>query len=123
MSESPPTERDRRAKMPSTIPLVCFVGALAADLTYWNTTEAMWSVFSAWLTTAGLDRPRRHTRRRAVSDLFIAGASSARVGLPRRTFGRDDLAVIDVLVHSRDGYTPSFPQRASICGRSSRYCF
>jgi uncharacterized membrane protein len=35
-------------------PIVCFVGALFTDLTYWRTAEMMWADFSAWLLFAGL---------------------------------------------------------------------
>ncbi|MEZ2223438.1 DUF2231 domain-containing protein [Rhizobium sp. RCC_161_2] len=35
-------------------PIVCFVGTLLTDVTYWRTAEMMWANFSAWLLTAGL---------------------------------------------------------------------
>src|SRR5262245_22401317 len=35
-------------------PIVCFVGALLTDLTYWRTADMMWADFSAWLVTIGV---------------------------------------------------------------------
>ncbi|NTH49334.1 DUF2231 domain-containing protein [Agrobacterium rhizogenes] len=35
-------------------PIVCFVGTLLTDVTYWRTEEMMWANFSAWLLAAGL---------------------------------------------------------------------
>jgi hypothetical protein len=35
-------------------PIVCFVGTLLADLTYWWTADMMWADFSAWLLTVGV---------------------------------------------------------------------
>jgi uncharacterized membrane protein len=36
------------------IPIVCFVGVLLTDLTYWWSAEMMWANFSAWLVTIGV---------------------------------------------------------------------
>src|ERR1700741_5560479 len=35
-------------------PIVCFVGTLLTDLTYWRTADMMWADFSAWLVTIGV---------------------------------------------------------------------
>jgi uncharacterized membrane protein len=35
-------------------PIVCFVGTLLSDLTYWRTGDMMWADFSAWLLTVGV---------------------------------------------------------------------
>src|SRR5436190_18830829 len=35
-------------------PIVCFVGTLVTDLTYWRTADMMWADFSAWLVTVGV---------------------------------------------------------------------
>jgi uncharacterized membrane protein len=37
-----------------SFPIVCFVGTLLTDLTYWATAEMMWADFSAWLVTVGI---------------------------------------------------------------------
>ncbi len=36
------------------IPIVCFVGVLLTDLTYWRSADMMWADFSAWLVTVGV---------------------------------------------------------------------
>jgi uncharacterized membrane protein len=36
------------------IPIVCFMGALVTDITYWVTAEMMWADFSSWLLIVGL---------------------------------------------------------------------
>lgn len=36
------------------IPMVCFMGALVTDITYWVTAEIMWADFSSWLLIVGL---------------------------------------------------------------------
>jgi uncharacterized membrane protein len=36
------------------IPIICFVGALMTDITYYATAEMMWADFSAWLLIVGL---------------------------------------------------------------------
>ncbi|MGJ4947142.1 DUF2231 domain-containing protein [Bradyrhizobium sp. HKCCYLS20291] len=35
-------------------PIVCFIGALVTDITYWRTAEIMWADISAWLLMIGL---------------------------------------------------------------------
>jgi uncharacterized membrane protein len=35
-------------------PIVCFVGTLLTDLTYWWTADMMWADFAAWLLTVGV---------------------------------------------------------------------
>jgi uncharacterized membrane protein len=36
------------------IPIICFVGALMTDISYYATAEMMWADFSAWLLIVGL---------------------------------------------------------------------
>jgi uncharacterized membrane protein len=36
------------------VPIVCFIGALITDITYWVTAEIMWADFSAWLLVVGV---------------------------------------------------------------------
>lgn len=36
------------------IPIVCFIGALVTDITYYVTAEMMWADFSSWLLIVGL---------------------------------------------------------------------
>ena len=36
------------------IPIVCFIGALVTDVTYYITMQMMWADFSSWLLVVGL---------------------------------------------------------------------
>jgi uncharacterized membrane protein len=36
------------------VPIVCFIGALLTDITYYATAEMMWADFSSWLLVVGL---------------------------------------------------------------------
>jgi uncharacterized membrane protein len=36
------------------IPIVCFIGALVTDITYYVTAQMMWADFSSWLLVVGL---------------------------------------------------------------------
>lgn len=36
------------------IPIVCFIGALITDITYYVTSEMMWADFSSWFLVVGL---------------------------------------------------------------------
>ena len=54
-----PRSTARIAKIPIhailvPFPIVCFVGTLLTDLTYWWTADMMWADFSAWLVTVGV---------------------------------------------------------------------
>jgi uncharacterized membrane protein len=101
----------RPALLPILAPfsIACFAGALATDLAYWGTPEVMWERFSVWLITAGL----------IVAALaVIAGIIDLLTGRAIRTLGWPHavgyvlavaLSLINVLVHSRDGYTAVVP--------------
>ena len=57
IANSRPTMRIARHPIHSMlvpIPIVCFVGGLLTDLTYWQTANMMWADFSAWLVTVGV---------------------------------------------------------------------
>jgi len=92
-------------------PIVCFVGTLVTDIAYWRTANMTWSVISVWLLTVGLIMAlfaviagfidflgdRRIRDLRAVW-IHAIGNAVALV-----------LSIINVLVHSRDGYTSVVP--------------
>jgi uncharacterized membrane protein len=84
-----------------------FTGALATDLVYWRTSEVMWERFSVWLITIGLIMAAL-----AVIGAVIDLASGRhRLAWPR-VLGYALaflLSFINVLVHSRDGYTAVIP--------------
>jgi uncharacterized membrane protein len=92
-------------------PIVCFVGALITDLTYWRTAEMMWADFSAWLLFAGLVMgvlaaiaglvdflSNRVVRTLAPAWFHMAGNVVVLV-----------LALCNAFVHSRDAWTSVVP--------------
>lgn len=93
------------------IPIVCFVGTWITDIAYWRTANMQWANFSAWLLTAGL-----------IASVFVVIAGVVDVfgdGRIRRlrpvwihALGNAvalALAILNVFVHSRDGYTSVVP--------------
>jgi uncharacterized membrane protein len=93
------------------IPIACFVGTLVTDIAYWRTANMTWAVMSVWMLTVGLivaffaviagfidflgDR-----RIRDLRAVWIHAIGNA-VALI--------LSIINVFVHSRDGYTSVVP--------------
>ena len=94
-----------------SFPIVCFLGALLADITYANTADMQWANFAVWLLTFGLiggagalvtgmidflgDR-----RMRSLPAAWAHGLGSVVVML---------LALWNVFVHSRDAWTSVVP--------------
>lgn len=93
-------------------PIACFVATLLTDLAYLATQSYLWETFSVWLLAIGL----------VVAGLAIVGGiadlvRSRRVaGLGRpwpRILGEAvafALALLNVFVHSRDGWTAVVPE-------------
>lgn len=93
------------------IPITCFIGTLVTDIAYWCTANMTWAVMSVWLLTAGLivaffaviagfidflgDRRIRNLRA-----VWIHAIGNAVVLV---------IEIINVFVHSRDGYTSVVP--------------
>lgn len=94
-------------------PVAYFAAAFVTDLAYWRTAEVTWERFSVWLITGGLVMAAL-VALVAVIDLFrgqrpawiraLAYASAA------------VLSIINVLVHSRDGYTAVVPAGLILSG-------
>ena len=93
------------------IPIVCFVGALLTDLTYWRSADMMWADFSAWLVTAGvifgwlagifgLIDFLANPAIRAQSPAWPHAIGNVAVLI---------LATLNMLVHSRDAWTSVMP--------------
>jgi uncharacterized membrane protein len=90
-------------------PIACFAGALVTDLAYWQTADVIWEMFSVWLVTVGL----------IMAGLAIMAFVIDLVGRkPIRTLAWPHavgyplaflLSLINVFVHSRDGYTAVVP--------------
>lgn len=93
-------------------PIACFILTLLTDLAYVSTVSIEWETFSVWLLTLGLvvaaaaviggiaDLVRSRQRR-------IPSRSWLRVVGEFVAFG---LALLNVFVHSRDGYTAVVPE-------------
>ena len=93
------------------IPITCFVGTLVTDIAYAETANMQWANMSAWLLTIGLivalfaviagvidflgDR-----RIRDLRAVYIHAIGNAIALI---------LAIFNVFVHSRDGYTSVVP--------------
>lgn len=88
-------------------PVAYFAAALATDLAYWRTTEVMWERFSIWLIAGGLVISAL-VALAAVIDLVFARQRPAwfrAIGYLIAVL----LSLLNVFVHSRDGYTAVVP--------------
>jgi uncharacterized membrane protein len=88
-------------------PVAYFTAALVTDLAYWRTDEVMWERFSVWLIAGGLALAAL-VALAALFDLVFARQKPAWI----RAFGYVTavlLSLVNVLVHSRDGYTAVVP--------------
>lgn len=92
-------------------PIVCFVGTLLTDLTYWRTAEMMWANFSAWLVTIGVIMGWLA----ALAGLIdFVGNRLVRAQPPAWPHAIGNaavliLATLNMLVHSRDAWTSVVP--------------
>ena len=90
------------------------IGAFVTDLAYWRTALVMWERFSVWLIAAGL----------VIAALVaIAGVIDLLIGSQRPSWFRTlvyviamVLSIVNVLVHSRDGYTAVVPTGLMLSG-------
>jgi uncharacterized membrane protein len=88
-------------------PVAYFAAALVTDLAYWRTDEVMWERFSVWLIAGGL----------VLAGLVaLAAIADLAFGKQRPAWVRASayvlavlLSLVNVLVHSRDGYTAVVP--------------
>lgn len=94
-----------------SFPIACFVGTLLTDIAYWRSANQMWANFSAWLVSVGVvigvlaaiagvidfigDR-----RVRDAAAAWIHGIGNALAMV---------LAILNMFVHSRDGWTSVVP--------------
>jgi uncharacterized membrane protein len=88
-------------------PVAYFAAALAADLAYWRTAEVMWERFSVWLIAGGLVVSAL-VASAAVIDLIFVRQRPAwfrAIGYLVAVL----LSLLNVFVHSRDGYTAVVP--------------
>jgi uncharacterized membrane protein len=83
-------------------PLVCFTGALAADIAYVRTTQIVWADFAVWLIAGGLLLGGIGL---VAAVLTRGGGALFRLGLVL-TFA---LGLVNAFVHSRDAWTSVVP--------------
>ena len=95
-------------------PVAYFTAAFATDLAYWQTAEVMWERFSVWLIAGGLAMAALVALAAVIDLLFrnqrpawthaLAYASAIVV------------SILNVFVHSRDGYTAVVPTGLALSG-------
>jgi uncharacterized membrane protein len=88
-------------------PVAYFTAAFVTDLVYWRTAEIMWERFSVWLITGGLIMAA-FVVMAAVFDLAVGKQWPAwprAIGYAFAVL----LSLLNVFVHSRDGYTAVLP--------------
>jgi uncharacterized membrane protein len=88
-------------------PVAYFAAALVTDLAYWRTDEVMWERFSVWLIAGGLVMAAL-VAIAAVIDLAFGRQKPAWLRALAYTVAVL-LSVLNVFVHSRDGYTAVVP--------------
>ena len=88
-------------------PVAYFAAALATDLAYWRTAEVMWERFSIWLIAGGLVMSAL-VALAALSDLAFGKQRPAWFRALGYT-GGVLISLLNVFVHSRDGYTAVVP--------------
>jgi uncharacterized membrane protein len=104
--------------MLAPLPTVCFVGALISDLVYWRSMSFIWETFSVWLLTAGLI---------GAGLAMIAGLIDFATERRIRQIGAAwihvlgnglviALSLVNVFIHSRDGYTAVVPTGLILSG-------
>jgi uncharacterized membrane protein len=88
-------------------PVAYFAAAFVTDLAYWRTTEVMWERFSVWLIAGGLVMAAM-VALAAVIDLAFAKQKPVWFRALGYTVAML-VALLNVFVHSRDGYTAVVP--------------
>jgi uncharacterized membrane protein len=88
-------------------PVAYFAAAFVTDLAYWRTAEVMWERFSVWLIAGGLVISAL-VALAAVIDLVFARQQPAWFRALSYAVAVL-LSLLNVFVHSRDGYTAVLP--------------
>jgi uncharacterized membrane protein len=88
-------------------PVAYFAAALLTDLAYWRTAEVMWERFSVWLIAGGLVMAALVA---LAAMIDLAFARQKPVWAPALSYTLAMLlSLLNVFVHSRDGYTAVVP--------------
>jgi uncharacterized membrane protein len=88
-------------------PVAYFAAAFVTDVAYWQTAEVMWERFSVWLVAGGLVMAAL-VAVATVIDLVSGRQKPAWFHALSYTLAVV-LSLLNVLVHSRDGYTAVVP--------------
>jgi uncharacterized membrane protein len=107
---------DRRSlhEMLTPFPVAYFTSAFVTDLAYWQSANVMWERFSVWLIVAGLIAAI-FVALAAIIDLVVRKQRPAWPHASAYVFAIL-LSLINVLVHSRDGYTAVVPTGLTLSG-------
>jgi uncharacterized membrane protein len=92
-------------------PYACFTLALLTDIAYWQTSNLMWTEFSAWLLLAGITFGGLAAVFGAI-DLLLSREVRAQQWVWPHALGNVVvlvLAFVNNLVHARDGWTSVVP--------------
>jgi uncharacterized membrane protein len=92
-------------------PIVCFVGTLITDITYWRTADIMWSNFSAWLLTVGLIMGGLAALAGLIDFLSHRSVRTQKPAWPHMIGNvlALGLSLVNAFVHSRDAWTSVVP--------------
>jgi uncharacterized membrane protein len=102
--------------LPVSFAIAYFTAALATDLAYWRTAAVLWETFSDWLIMAGLVM----TGLAVIAFVFdlMRGAEMDRLAWPHAVGYAFAvlLSLVNIFVHSRDGYTAVVPTGVTLSG-------
>jgi len=107
----PPSTGYRLYSFLMQFPVVCFTLALLTDFTYWQTSNLMWTEFSAWLLLAGI-APGTVAMLVRLFDLLIDRSERRRSAAWLHFLGLVVILVLaffNNLIHARDGWTSVVP--------------
>ena len=91
------------------IPIICFVGALIADLMYLRSPDQMWIDFAAWLLLAGLIAAGVAGVILIVETVRARRRTGALIAHFALLFAAFVLEILNSFIHARDGWTAVVP--------------
>ncbi|MGY3586247.1 putative membrane protein [Bradyrhizobium sp. USDA 4341] len=95
-------------------PVAYFAAAFLTDFAYWRTAEVMWERFSVWLIAGGLVMAALLAIAAVIDLLFRKQRPAWNRALPYACAVA--VSILNVLVHSRDGYTAVVPTGLTLSG-------
>jgi uncharacterized membrane protein len=110
----PPSERPFYSFL-IPFPVVCFVGAFVTDIAYLGSTSFIWETFSVWLLAAGLVMAAASVFA-GIVDLLMKRRFEIGAGRLICACLVVVLSLVNVFIHSRDGYTAVVPTGIVLSG-------